>query len=307
MPKVSLVIPAWNAKDFLSLCLKSIFQQSYREFEVIVIDNGSNDGSYNYIQTYFPQVILIINKVNLGASFARNQGIEKARGDWVVTLDADVILNKDFLEKMVSSFNGKGNKLGMLAAKVYNGTGKIHTTGIALSRSRRFYDRGKNQFDQEQFDGALDIFGPSSVAALYKKEMLEEVKIKDEYFDNDFSFLVEDVDLAWRANKFGWKGRLVPEAICFHRGNSSNMDKKLRQYLCFRNRYFLILKNENFRRMILSIPVLIFYDFPRFLFLLTCNPYVMRTVKDLKKYSKNMLEKRKIIKEKLSANIRVSS
>ena len=299
MPAVSVIIPAWDAKNLLNHCLQSVFKQSYRDFEVIVIDNGSKDGTQDYIRKNYPQVSLIENKKNLGASKARNQGIKISTGDWILSLDCDVILTEDFLKEMIDSLNGTSQRIGMIGAKVYSEDRKIHTTGIMLTKIRRFYDRGKNQADYGQFDQKLDIFGPSSVAALYKKEMLEELKIKDEYFDNDFFFLVEDVDLAWRAQRAGWEGRFAPRALCFHQSDSSNTDRRRRQYLCFRNRYFLILKNESFLRLLIFfIPVLIFYEIPRFLYLLLTNRYTLRLLKDIKENFKSMLGKRRLIRKK---------
>lgn len=181
MSCISVVILTWNAKDLLSSCLESVFKQTYKDFEVIVVDNGSKDDTPDYIRKNYPQVSLIENKKNLGASRARNQGIKASTGDWILSLDCDVILTKDFLKEILNSLNGGSQRTGMVGVKVYNGKEKIHTTAIILTKIRRFYDRGKNQADYGQFDQKLDIFGSSSVAALYKKEMLEELKIKDEY------------------------------------------------------------------------------------------------------------------------------
>ena len=297
MPKVSVIIPTLNAKNLLEYCLESVFRQTYRDFEVIVIDNGSSDGTQNFIWKYFPQVSLISNRVNRGASFARNQGIKTSTGDWILSLDCDVTLSKDFLKEMFDALNGASQRIGMVGGKVYNQKKRIYSTGIVLTKIRRFYERGGNQTDCGQFDRKLDIFGPSSVAALYKREMLEGLKIDGEYFDNDFYFLVEDVDLSWRAQRIGWQGRFAPKAICFHRGDSSQTDKKKRQFLCFRNRYFLIFKNENFLRLILFLPIFLLYEIPRLLYLLATNSYILRTGRNMGKHFRNMLGKRKLIRK----------
>lgn len=113
-------------------------------------------------------------------------------------------------------------------------------------------------------EAAVSLF---FAAALYKRKMLEEIKEDNGYFDERFFFLVEDVDLAWRAQRRGWKTIFCPEAVCYHFGNSSGYDKKIRQYLCFRNRLLLISKNERIFGKIKLIPLFFIYDLPRLLFL----------------------------------------
>jgi GT2 family glycosyltransferase len=97
--------------------------------------------------------------------------------------------------------------------------------------------------------------------------MLEDIKEKTGFFDERFFFLVEDVDLSWRAQKIGWKAKFIPEMVCYHAGNSSGYDKSFRQYLCFRNRRYMVAKNENIFGKIKLIPIFFVYDFPRSLYI----------------------------------------
>jgi GT2 family glycosyltransferase len=277
MPKLSIIILTFNSFRFIKPCLDSIFVQEYLDFEVILVDNGSKDNSVSFIRKNYPRIRLIENKQNLGTCKARNQAAEICQGEWVLTLDSDIILDKDFLTKIMRFARESENSVGMLQPKILREDKKtIYSCGIFLSKSRRFYDIGKGKFDNVQFNTTKYIFGVCSAAALYRRKCLEEIKEDTGYFDERFFFLVEDVDLAWRAQKISWKTLYYPEAVCYHFGNSSNYDKQLRQYLCFRNRCLMILKNEKFWHLVKYTPYFLIYDIPRFLYLLFINKYVLK-------------------------------
>ncbi|MBU1853441.1 MAG: hypothetical protein KJ957_05310 [Candidatus Omnitrophica bacterium] len=108
--------------------------------------------------------------------------------------------------------------------------------------------------------------------------MLEEIRESTGYFDERFFFLVEDVDLAWRAQRKSWKARFYPGAVCYHYGNSSGLDKKFRQYLSFRNRHYSIIKNEGLKNYFKKFFPLLFYDIPRLLYLVFTNRYILRKI-----------------------------
>lgn len=280
MIRISIVVLTFNSTKFIGPCLDSIFNQDCQDFEVIVVDNGSQDGTVAFTRENYPQVALVENKQNLGACKARNQGIKAASGNWIFTLDCDTILKRNFLPVVIQTIENLPFHIGMLQSKILNPDKKtIYSTGIHLSYLRRFYDIGKGKNDNGQFNTSKYIFGACSAASLYKRDMLEEIKEGTGYFDERFLFLVEDVDLSWRAQRKGWKALYNPEAVCFHWGNSSNLDKKLRQYLCFRNRLFLISKNEKLTRKIKLIPVFFIYDLPRLLYLALTNHYLFKKPK----------------------------
>ena len=280
MPKFSIIIPTFNSKNFIRSCLISIFSQDYRDFEVIVVDNGSGDDTVDLAKHGYPEVILIENRRNLGACKARNQGIKASCGKWVLTLDCDTILEKDSLLNISKTIDTLGFGIGMLQPKILKSDKKtIYSCGIYLSWSRKFYDIGKDKKDTGQFDESKYVFGACSACAIYNRRMLEDIKEDKGYFDGQFFFLVEDVDLAWRAQKRGWKALFCPDAVCYHYGNSSGTSKKIRQYLCFRNRYYSIMKNEGFKNYSKRFLPLLFYDLPRLLYLFLSNSYIRETNK----------------------------
>ena len=294
----SIIILTHNSREFVRPCLDSVFgQEGYKDFEVVVVDNASGDGTLELIKEY-PKLSLIKNQKNLGACEGRNQGIEASRGDWILTLDCDVILEKDFLLKAAEEIRKAPLDIGIGQPKIFTPLEKIplsmgqlnpvrneianeasfltgfncdkkmiYSCGLHLSWTRRFFDIGKNRKDCLKFNKPGYVFGACSAAAFYKRKMLEELKEKSGYFDQRFFFLVEDVDLAWRARKKGYKTLFLPRIYCWHKGNSSKTSKKLRQYFCWRNRFYSIAKNEGLVKYSLKIFPVLCYDLPRLVYL----------------------------------------
>ncbi len=243
---LSIVILTCNSRSYIGACLDSVFAQDLKEAEVIVVDNASRDGTLEFVKKGYPGVLLIENQSNLGASKARNQGIEHSSGDWILALDSDVILEKDFLKRFGTIKNKLSGEDGMIQPNVLNGDGRtIYSQGIHLTALRRFHDLNRGKSRDCAGSNTGKIIGPCSAAAFYRRSMLEKLKERTGYFDERFFFLVEDVDLAWRAQRAGWKVLFCPQMVCFHTGNSSGTDKELRQFLCFRNRHWMIAKNES--------------------------------------------------------------
>jgi len=292
---VSIVVVGYNAGQCIASCMDSIASQSYKNYEVIFVDNGSTDDTRFILKSY-PFARVISNKENKGFCFANNQAIKGAKGRYVLALNSDIVLDKDFLLEMIKA--ASDNNAGLFGAKIMNNEGKaIDSTGLDLSGFYRFFDRGKGVMDKDRYDKNLDIFGPCAAAALYDKDMLRDIGYRGEYFDEDFFFLAEDFDLAWRARNRGWKARFVPKAICYHLRNSSGFNNKFRQYLSFRNRYFLLIKNGRFN---LGYPfIFLLYDIPRLTYMLFTNKYTLRALREMISYTPRMFRKRQVNVQKI--------
>lgn len=267
MPEISVVVVTCNSEKYIGTCLDSLVSQTFRDFETIVVDNGSADATVRLVKEKYPFSHVIGNRENAGACKARNQGIEKAAGNWILTLDCDVVLHPDFLNVLAGCARNAGGIVGAFQPKVYKPGGKnIYSFGIDFTSWGRFYDRGRGKSDTGQFDGAADIFGACSAAAFYRKSALDAVRETDGVFDERFFFLVEDVDLSLRMRRTGWKTVFAPGAVCYHCGNSSGFSRQRRQFQCWRNRKLLMVKNR------VRKPLLIFlYDGPRFIWLACTN------------------------------------
>ncbi|MDP8255690.1 MAG: glycosyltransferase family 2 protein [Candidatus Alcyoniella australis] len=250
-PKVSVVIVNLNGGDMLPRCLDFVYGQRLDEdFDITVVDNGSFDHSIRKVQAHYPQTRVILLKNNIGYSAALNRGIDQTDGQYVLALNFDVELAPDFLDRALSAFD-KGPKIGMVSGKLWGSSAGsdpriIDTTGIVMNELF-MADRGQGEEDDGRYDETDYVFGPSGAAALYSREMLEDLRLQGQYVDEDFFAFVEDVDLAWRARLRGWRAVYTPEATGVHyRGATRhNNAERRRQYLIWsvRNRYWMLLKN----------------------------------------------------------------
>ncbi|MBI5328024.1 MAG: glycosyltransferase family 2 protein [Deltaproteobacteria bacterium] len=254
LPLVSVVIVNWNGKRFLEKNLSSIFNQTYRTFEVILVDNGSSDGSVEFVAENFPKTIIIKNKENTGFAAANNQGIKIAKGNYVATLNNDTELDKDWLKNLASAAASSDVHVGMWAPKILSlqdpkridsvGGLLIYRDGIARGRGRLEQDKG-------QYDKVEEILFPSACSALYRKNMLDEIG----YFDEDFFAYCEDTDLGLRARLAGWKAISVPHAITFHHySGTTGKYSQTKAFLVERNHMWAALKNFPVT-MVLTMPI----------------------------------------------------
>ena len=198
-------------------------------------------------------------------------------------------------------------EVGMVSGKLYKkfeyGTSKIlDTTGIVMNYMFPS-DRGENNLDNGEYNKCEYIFGASGAAPLYRKEMLEDIKVGDEYFDEDFFIYVEDVDLSWRAQLYGWKCIYTPYAIAYHeRGATRVADKQIKKSyyaLGYRNRYLAILKNGlllNIFQHLGSVALRETYFFMDHLS--KGNYYIMKVPLDAIRLFPKMLRKRRIIQRR---------
>jgi len=233
MPKVSVIIVNWNRKELLKDCLRSLAGQVYRDFEIIVVDNGSTDGS--------EKLATIRNEKNLGFSRAVNQGIRKAKGQYIALLNNDAIVNKGWLIPLLLTAHFDPHC--MYASTVLRPDGSIESAGCYL------YPDGNGMCRRNEHDP--DPVFPSGCAALYEKKMFDEIGL----FDEEMFAYNEDTDIGIRAQKAGWKCIYDPRAIVIHQGSSSTSKYSLKKlYWVERNRLRIMRKHFTFGEIVKSIP-----------------------------------------------------
>lgn len=258
MARVSVNILNTNEMRFLPRCVDAVLNQTYRDFQCVVIDNGSTDGSPEWVASERPDVRLIRNNANMWYCGGHNIGIRETDSEYILLLNSDVFIDPDFLDRMVRALDADphcGGTQGKLW-KIFDGSTDpppenqrfIDTTGVLMTRSRRNFDRYQEERDDGRFDTPGDVFGPDGSAPLYRRSMLEDIVLDGEYFDESFKIYRDVVDLSWRARSRGWTFRYVPEATGYHvRGFSPKKRKKQPLFfrrLSYRNRYLTLLKNE---------------------------------------------------------------
>lgn len=261
---VSIVIINYNARQQLTACLDSLYAQTDKNLEIIFIDNHSQDGSCQYVMTNYPQVLAVCNRHNCGYAEGGNQGIKMAKGEYVMLLNPDVVLEKDYIGRCLRQME-EDSKIAAICGKIYKydfekniKTRLIDTTGLFCYRNRRIIDNGQGLEDNGQFDRAKEVFGISGACPVYRKAALDDVKIGNEYLDQDFFMFKEDVDISWRFLLFGWKSFYLPSAVAYHgRGtgalkrfthaevlkNRSSLSK-FQKYYSYKNQRLMQLKNE---------------------------------------------------------------
>lgn len=260
-PIISVIIVNFNGLRFLEGNLSSVFGQSYKAFEVILVDNGSADGSVEFVKEKFPAVRLVLNKNNEGFARANNQGIEASRGEFVLTLNNDTVLERDFLEMLAGRARACDERTGMWAPKILSLKDRAvidSVGGLLIYKDGLAKGRGRLERDTGQYDRGREAFIPSACAALYRRKMLEEIGL----FDYDFFAYCEDTDLGLRARLSGWKAQSVPEAKVYHHySGTGGKYTALKAYLVERNRLWVALKNLPAPMVAASF----FYTFWRFL------------------------------------------
>ncbi len=242
--RTQVVILNWNGRGYIRDCLRTALDQTYEDAGVLVVDNGSTDGSADLIRDEFPEARLVALPENLHFARGTNAGVVVALRDprckYVVTLNTDTTVDPEFLAELVKS--AESNHVGMVAAKLLfmDRPKVLNTTGILPTRDGSGVDRGWNQPDEGQFDAATDVFAPTAGAALYRREIFDTVGL----FDGDFLAYYEDLDLAWRARLAGWDARFAPGAIVYHKYSaSSSYQSAWKTYQGERNRIWTLVQN----------------------------------------------------------------
>jgi GT2 family glycosyltransferase len=245
MAKVSVIIVNWNGKELLKTCLDSLETQTFRDFKVVLVDNGSNDGSVEFVRENYPQVEIITLDKNYGFARGNNIGIEEALKDrdvrYVALLNNDTKVDKNWLQELIKVAESDG-KIGSCQSKMLfmDNPRVIDGVGIGINQNGLAYQIGWREEDNGQYENTLEVFGACACAVLCRKEMLVQIEL----FDEDFFAYYEDVDLALRARLAGWRCMYVPKAVVYHKHSATYVkDAPLKMYFVGRNKYYYIIKN----------------------------------------------------------------
>jgi GT2 family glycosyltransferase len=255
-PFVSVLIVNYNGKRYLDDCLTALRAQNYPRdrWEVVLVDNGSADGSVEHLRDRYPWVRLVAAGKNLGFAGGNNEGYKHCRGELIALLNNDTVAEPGWLAGLVEAI-GEDPKIGGVTSKILlkNEPGVINSVGLNLYRDGRGGDRGFRQPDKGQFDEPAEVFGACGASVLLRREMLEDVG----FFDERLFMYCEDLDLAWRARLRGWRFRYTPRSVVHHvHCGSSGEWSPFFIYHAERNRVLVNLKN--------APPTLVLYTFAVF-------------------------------------------
>jgi GT2 family glycosyltransferase len=252
--RVSVTIVTYNSGRFIKRCLESVLAQRYANKEIIVIDNASTDGTVDILEQFEDRCRIIYNDENIGFAAAQNQAIRVGSGTWVLTLNPDVLLLPNFIQALVEGGQMDaqvgavcGKLLTILASFDLPDKPLVDSTGIYFTPMLRHLDRGSQEVDNGHYLQHEYVFGATAAAALYRRAMIEDVSIGDEFFDPDFFVYREDADVAWRAQLMGWRCIYTPHARGYHvrnvlPGNRRALPPAINMH-SVKNRFLMRIKN----------------------------------------------------------------
>jgi GT2 family glycosyltransferase len=248
---ISVVVVNWNGKPLLADCLASLRSQTFPEFEVLVVDNGSTDGSSDFVQEAFPQFKLIQLNENRGFAGGNNAGIRQASGEWIALINNDAVADPNWLSCLYRAV--KDNvQVGLAASRVVLTSGALDSAGDGMTIAGVPYKRGHGNAPDGIFLKPAEVFGASGCGVLLRRSMLDRIGLLDE----DFFCIYEDGDLNFRARLAGFHCIYVPEAMIVHRlhGTLGRLSKTY-VYYGQRNMEYLYFKNMPGRLFWRYLPV----------------------------------------------------
>ncbi len=332
-PRVSFNLVTWNGARYLPDLFASLENRTLKDIAIRIVDNASDDETLSLLRR-LPNATVIRNARNLGFAAAHNQGIRLSLDKWagedlsrcyVIVANQDVVLTSECLERLVLALKADP-KAGSAQGKILRAflehpeddylaqticADRVDSTGLQSSRSHRFTDRGAGELDEGQYDEPGEIFGPTGALAVYRASALESVRFEDEFFDGDFFMYREDVDLAWRLRRAGWKSLYVPSAVAYHHRGLAGSERpgifeRIRNrrnkrpflsMLSTRNHQLTLIKNLSLFQAIFRSPWIGFVEGRQLLYSLFFEPAVLRgLVSGIRLWPRMFAKRRAIMK-----------
>jgi GT2 family glycosyltransferase len=326
MPKVAINLVTWNGEKFIERSLNSILSQTFKDFLLLIIDNGSVDQTAKIIEEQFlpafgDKIKFVKNKNNFGFAFAHNQALLWTASDYILVLNQDVILDPEFLEESVK-FLETHHDVGSISGKVLRWELKqiedlknseksdiIDSIGLKIFKNHRVIERAAGEKDKDQYENITEIFGPSAACPVYRRIALNDIRFGDEFFDNDFFSYKEDIDLAFRLRWRGWKSYYLPEVVAYHKRTAKSREKinfwqtvderkaktKFINYHSYKNHLFVLVKNLSFKNFWRYFPRIFFYELKKKIYLLFFETATLKALKEFLSKLKAMKAKRHYI------------
>jgi GT2 family glycosyltransferase len=253
-PKISVITVNYNGKRWLKDCLSSLSKQTYKNYEIILVDNGSTDGSAAYVKSNFPKVKVIRNKENSGFAGGNNLGYQNSDGDYILLLNNDTKVNPDFLEKFYSSFKECPTASVIQSSIVYlDDSQKIDTCGSYWTDSSFLYYIGNSKnTDDPKYQKSFKVFSTKGASTMIKSEVIDAIGL----FNDSFWNYYEETDFCHRAWLAGYEVWYSPKAVCHHSngGTSLGFRNDFIQYHNFKNKLTSFLTNFETQTLISVIP-----------------------------------------------------
>ncbi|MCH6269417.1 glycosyltransferase family 2 protein [Neobacillus citreus] len=256
MPMISVIIINWNGINHLEKCLSSVEAQTYKNYEIIFVDNNSKDNSIQYVKDNYPNIKIIKLDDNYGFCKANNIGIKSSNGQFIALLNNDTEVDKDWLLELVKPIKREKNiKFVASRMMLFKDRGKIDNIGVDYTISGSVIERGRFQKLSNEHIVEKETLIACAGAALYNKDFFDEIG----WFDEDFFYSYEDIDLSLRAYLYGGKGAYAPRSIVYHKLSATRKNSPLNTYYSQRNNEFVWLLNTPTSLLLLLSPFRLIY------------------------------------------------
>lgn len=256
---VSVIIVNYNGLKWLKGCLDSLSDQSYRNFEIIFVDNGSRDDSIGFIEKNYPSVAIVRNEKNSGFAGGNNIGLEKARGEFIVLLNNDTTVEKDYLEKFIQVFRDYP-RAGCAQSKMVlmHDRTRLDCAGSFWTSTTFLFHFGLAQEQSlEKYNRPMMIFSAKGASMIIRRDVADAVGL----FDDDFWCYYEETDFCHRVWLAGYECWYYPRAVCYHAGGGTAlaMDNSFVHFHNYKNVLASFLKNWQWRSLWHILPVSLFF------------------------------------------------
>ena len=329
---MSVSLVTYNGLRWLPGCLDSLAEQTLAEFELLVLDNASHDGTTEWLRDRSAQdrqLDLVVANTNVGYAAGHNRNIARSRGEVVVLLNQDTELHPDYLSAVVETFQRKPT-IGAVQARVSRLSGParrvpfIDTTGLQMHRDRRVISRDQGRPEDLASRPPGSVWGVDGPVAAYRRAALDDARIPrsdgagNEVLDEDFFMYKEDVDLAWRLRLLGWSTAFEPRAIAWHARTASgpsgtgwrDIARRNRatppwiRELSWRNQRLMQLKNERLNNVLRDLPWILRREILSLAYIVLADTRRLSAVAALGRAAPTALAKRKTLWARIASNER---
>ena len=307
-PRLAIQIVTWNSEDVIGECLASLAAQSVRDFELVIVDNASQDATVARIEAALARGLaatLVRAERNTGFCGGHNLALGRSRAPWVLLLNPDTTLGADFVKRAIETSQRIDADVGTVAPLILREDGRIDSTGLFLDRLRRVFDRGQGR-SPELYAREEDVFGCTGAAALHRRAMLLDVAEGGRPLDERLFAYYDDLDLSWRAQLRGWRCRYVPSLVVRHaragrnavRAEAGRSPRALEQRLAVRNRLLVLLKCERLRDALAALPWLVPYEAARLVYVVLRAPRSLPGYADAVRLAPSFWRSRRIVEQR---------
>ncbi len=315
-PKVTISLLLHNSEKHIGKTLDYLKNQTYKNYELIVLDNASTDNSVKVLKKYFPNCTIISKSINVGFAQGNNEIIKDSNSPYILLLNDDVFLRSNYLEKLVELMENN-LQIGSASGFLYRAEGSRETSvadGVELlpHKNLRFTTKNEGENAIKIEKSPFEVWGVSAPAAIYRTSALQDVALgEQDFFDSDFFIYKEDVDLAWRLRNMGWESFVDPTAVGYHdrglRGSANANDlinAKMHYKRGYNQNYFSLRNHILLRYKNLSLTLrkryffhIYWFEIRKLFFYMIFKPSVLKAFFDARKMKPKMLEKHKKMRQ----------